>query len=187
MKKRLVAYLMVSALAVAVFAGCSKKDGGDAADAAATAVEEAVEEAVDEAVEEAGDEIEAESADNADEGTTIETVAVAGTSAAADEIAAEDEEDVAEFVDDEEKVEGENQEETPAEGEYYIANVGDVYTIRFGGNIYSTPEENPANIMYEAKAGDYVNILERLDNFWYKVSYYLAYDPTEYVGYIQIQ
>ena len=64
MKKRLVAYLMVSALAVSVLAGCGGKgkggDAGDAADAGtgeAAVVEEAVE-TVDETVDELKNEAE---------------------------------------------------------------------------------------------------------------------------------
>ena len=74
MKKRLVTYLLVSALAAAVFAGCSKKDGGDGADAAATGDAAVVEQA-------------AEVADAAAT-TSIEDVAAAAEAADADEVAA---------------------------------------------------------------------------------------------------
>ena len=41
--------------------------------------------------------------------------------------------------------------------------------------------------MYFANPGDYLNVVERLDDFWYKVTYYLAGEGVEHTGYIQIQ
>lgn len=41
--------------------------------------------------------------------------------------------------------------------------------------------------MYFANPGDYLNVVERLDDFWYKVTYYLAGEGIEHTGYIQIQ
>ncbi len=189
MKKRIVTYLLLSALAAAVFAGCGKKDAGDGADAAATG-EAAVVEATAEVAETAAAadtaaiEDVAAAAEAAD---AEEAAAIAGTTdAAAAEEAAVPEEGVTEVVDDEETVEA-DKEETPAEGEYLVVDPGTQYTVRFGGNIYSSPEEIAENIMYVANPGDYLNVVERLDNFWYKVTYYLAGEGIEHTGYIQIQ
>ena len=90
MKKRLVTYLLVSALAAAVFAGCSKKDGGDAADAAATdaaVVEEAAEAATAslEDVAAAAEAADAEEAGNVADTTVAAEVADAEVEAAADD------------------------------------------------------------------------------------------------------
>ena len=187
MKKRLVTYLLVSALAAAVFAGCSKKDGGDGADAAATGDAAVVEQAAEVADAAATTSIEdvAAAAEAAD---ADEVAAVAGTTdavAEADETAAPEEAGVTEIVDDEEEVAA--AEETPEEGEYLVVDPGTTYTVRFGGNIYSTPEEIAENIMYYANPGDYHNVVERLDDFCYKVTYYLAGEGIEHTGYIQIQ
>lgn len=194
MKKRLVTLLMISALAATVFAGCSKK-GGDApeagADAAATdaaAVTEAVAESapveagtVEAAVEETVTEEAAPVAATTDEAAAIAALEEEGAATA--ETAAE----AAEYVDEaaDEAVTG---EAAAAEAvEDLIVDPGTTYTVRFGGNIYSSPEENDQNIMYYANPGDYLNVLERLDNYWYKVSYYLAGEGVEHQGYIQIQ
>ena len=207
MKKRLVAYLLVSVLAVAVFAGCSKKDKGDGADAAATgdaavveeAADDAVEEAADDAVEEAADDAVEEAADAVDTAAeaAVEDAADAATISADDAAAiaddgAADEDAVTEFVDEEEKAEGEDaeaakDEETPAEGDYLVVDPGTEYTVRYGGYVYSSPEEIDTNIIYVANPGDHLNIVERLDNFWYKVTYYIAGEGIEHTGYIQIQ
>ena len=188
-KKRLVTYLLVSTLAAAVFAGCSKKDAdaGDGADAAATGDAVVVEEAAETADAAATDSIEdlvaaAEAAD------AEEVAAVAGTTdavAEADEEAADEEAAVTEVVDEEEE-KAEEAEELK-EGEYLIVEPGTQYVVRFGGNIYSTPEEVAENVMYFANPGDYLNVVERLDDFWYKVTYYLAGEGIEHTGYIQIQ
>ena len=138
MKKRLVTYLLVSALAAAVFAGCSKKDGGDGADAAATGDAAVVEQAAEVADAAATTSIEdvAAAAEAAD---ADEVAAVAGTTdavAEADETAAPEEAGVTEIVDDEEEVAA--AEETPEEGEYLVVDPGTTYTVRFGGK--PTPE-----------------------------------------------
>ena len=184
MKKRLVTYLLVSALAAAVFAGCSKKDAdaGDGADAAATGDAVVVEEAAETADAAATDSIEdlvaaAEAAD------AEEVAAVAGTT---DAVAEADEEAAVTEVVDEEEEKAEEAEELK-EGEYLIVEPGTQYVVRFGGNIYSTPEEVAENVMYFANPGDYLNVVERLDDFWYKVTYYLAGEGIEHTGYIQIQ
>lgn len=189
MKKRIVTYLLLSALAAAVFAGCGKKDAGDGADAAATgdaavaSTFEAAETAA--AADTAAIEDVAAAAEAAD---AEEAAAIAGTTdaAAVEEAAVPEEEGVTEVVDDEEAAEA-DKEETPAEGEYLVVDPGTQYTVRFGGNIYSSPEEIAENIMYVANPGDYLNVVERLDNFWYKVTYYLAGEGIEHTGYIQIQ
>lgn len=183
MKKKLVTYLLVSALAAAVFAGCSKKDAGDGADAAATEAAAVVEEASEAA--DAADTASIEDVAAAiEEAEAEETAEVAGTTDAAAEVAAVEEDDDAVVIEDEEEA---DKEEAPEEGEYLVVDPGTQYTVRFGGNIYSTPEEIAENIMYFANPGDYLNVVERLDNFWYKVTYYLAGEGVEHTGYIQIQ
>lgn len=185
MKKRLVTYLLVSALAAAVFAGCSKKDGGDAADAAATdaaVVEEAAEAATAslEDVAAAAEAADAEEAGNVADTTVAAEVADAEVEAAADDAA------VTEFVDEEEVKEDADKKEAE-EAEVLVVEPGTTYTVRFGGNIYSSPEEIASNVMYYANPGDYLTIVERLEDYWYKVSYYLAGEGIEHIGYIQIQ
>ena len=185
MKKRLVTYLLVSALAAAVFAGCSKKDGGDAADAAATdavVVEEAAEAATAslEDVAAAAEAADAEEAGNVADTTVAAEVADAEVEAAADDAA------VTEFVDEEEVKEDADKKEAE-EAEVLVVDPGTTYTVRFGGNIYSSPEEIASNVMYYANPGDYLTIVERLEDYWYKVSYYLAGEGIEHIGYIQIQ
>ena len=103
MKKRLIAYLLVSALAVAVFAGCGKKGEGDGADAAATGSTAVAEEAA------AADTAAAEVAAVAD--TAAEIADVAGTSDAAEvaDIAVTGDEAVAEVVDEKEVEEAEEE------------------------------------------------------------------------------
>ena len=173
MKKRLVTYLLVSALAAAVFAGCSKKDAGDGADAAATEAAAVVEEAAEAA--DAADTASIEDVAAAiEEAEAEETAAIAGTADAAEEVAAAEEEEDAVVVEEEDDEEEAAKEETPEEGEYLVVEPGTQYTVRFGGNIYSTPEEIAENVMYFANPGDYLNVVERLDDFWYKVTYYLA-------------
>lgn len=179
MKKRLIAYLLVSALAVAVFAGCGKKGEGDGADAAATGSTAVAEEAA------AADTAAAEVAAVAD--TAAEIADVAGTSDAAEvaDIAVTGDEAVAEVVDEKEVEEAEDAK--TEEGDYLVVEPGTVYTVRYGGNVYSSPEENAANIMYSANPGDMLNVVERLDNYWYKVTYYISGEGVEHTGYIQIQ
>lgn len=180
MKKRLVAYLMVSALAVTVLAGCGSKGdaAGDAADAATgeAAVEEdafveeddasaaltaAIEEAA--AVADTGDAVAAvadTAADAAEEYVDDEVIADATTAAAA--VA----EDVAEKV------------------EEFVANPGEYYTVQWGGNVYGTPDESTPVIDYVYP--DYqLLITERLEDYWYAVSYII--DGATRTGYIKIQ
>ncbi len=192
MKKRLVTYILISAMAAAVFAGCSKKDGGDAAangDAAVTEAtgEEAVvtEQTTQDAVTEAvGTESTAVGAETV---AAEDIAAIEAADAAETETASTGEAAVEEYVDDEEKEEGEATEKPAAEEEVLVVDPGTQYTVRFGGNVYSSPEENAANVMYYANPGDTLNIVERLDNYWYKVSYWIAGEGVEHVGYIQIQ
>ena len=200
MKKKLVAYLLVSALAVTALIGCGKKGGdADAANAAATTEAEAP---VEGAVED-GAEAEAEAVENAVEEAVVEEVTSDATAAAAIEAveaatAAEAAEAVAaeagtgeaaaeEFVDDEaaEAVTGEAAAANTEED--VIVDPGTQYTVRFGGNIYATMDENAANIVYVTSPGETLTINERLENYWYNVTYYLTGDPTAYTGYIKIQ
>ena len=184
MKKRLVTYLLVSALAAAVFAGCSKKDGGDAADAAATdaAVVEETAEAATASLEDVA--AAAEAADAEEAGNVADTT-VAAEVADAEVEAAADDASVTEFVDEEVKEDADKKE--AEEAEVLVVEPGTTYTVRFGGNIYSSPEEIASNVMYYANPGDYLTIVERLEDYWYKVSYYLAGEGIEHIGYIQIQ
>ena len=184
MKKRLVTYLLVSALAAAVFAGCSKKDGGDAADAAATDAA-VVEEAAEAATASLEDVAAAAEAADAEEAGNIADTTVAAEVADAEVEAAADDASVTEFVDEEVKEDADKRE--AEEAEVLVVEPGTTYTVRFGGNIYSSPEEIASNVMYYANPGDYLTIVERLEDYWYKVSYYLAGEGIEHIGYIQIQ
>jgi len=184
MKKRLVTYLLVSALAAAVFAGCSKKDGGDAADAAATDAA-VVEEAAEAATASLEDVAAAAEAADAEEAGNVADTTVAAEVADAEVEAAADDASVTEFVDEEVKEDADKKE--AEEAEVLVVEPGTTYTVRFGGNIYSSPEEIASNVMYYANPGDYLTIVERLEDYWYKVSYYLAGEGIEHIGYIQIQ
>ena len=184
MKKRLVTYLLVSALAAAVFAGCSKKDGGDAADAAATDAA-VVEEAAEAATASLEDVAAAAEAADAEEAGNVADTTVAAEVADAEVEAAADDASVTEFVDEEVKEDTDKKE--AEEAEVLVVEPGTTYTVRFGGNIYSSPEEIASNVMYYANPGDYLTIVERLEDYWYKVSYYLAGEGIEHIGYIQIQ
>lgn len=184
MKKRLVTYLLVSALAAAVFAGCSKKDGGDAADAAATDAA-VVEEAAEAATASLEDVAAAAEAADAEEAGNIADTTVAAEVADEEVAAAADDASVTEFVDEEVKEDADKKE--AEEAEVLVVEPGTTYTVRFGGNIYSSPEEIASNVMYYANPGDYLTIVERLEDYWYKVSYYLAGEGIEHIGYIQIQ
>lgn len=184
MKKRLVTYLLVSALAAAVFAGCSKKDAGDAADAAATDAA-VVEEAAEAATASLEDVAAAAEAADAEEAGNIADTTVAAEVADAEVDAAADDASVTEFVDEEVKEDADKKE--AEEAEVLVVEPGTTYTVRFGGNIYSSPEEIASNVMYYANPGDYLTIVERLEDYWYKVSYYLAGEGIEHIGYIQIQ
>lgn len=184
MKKRLVTYLLVSALAAAVFAGCSKKDAGDAADAAATDAA-VVEEAAEAATASLEDVAAAAEAADAEEAGNVADTTVAAEVADAEVEAAADDASVTEFVDEEVKEDADKKE--AEEAEVLVVEPGTTYTVRFGGNIYSSPEEIASNVMYYANPGDYLTIVERLEDYWYKVSYYLAGEGIEHIGYIQIQ
>ena len=184
MKKRLVTYLLVSALAAAVFAGCSKKDGGDAADAAATDAA-VVEEAAEAATASLEDVAAAAEAADAEEAGNVADTTVAAEVADAEVEAAADDASVTEFVDEEVKEDADKKE--AEEAEVLVVEPGTTYTVRFGGNIYSSPEEIASNVMYYANPGDYLTIVKRLEDSWYKVSYYLAGEGIEHIGYIQIQ
>lgn len=184
MKKRLVTYLLVSALAAAVFAGCSKKDAGDAADAAATDAA-VVEEAAEAATASLEDVAAAAEAADAEEAGNIADTTVAAEVADEEVAVAADDASVTEFVDEEVKEDADKKE--AEEAEVLVVEPGTTYTVRFGGNIYSSPEEIASNVMYYANPGDYLTIVERLEDYWYKVSYYLAGEGIEHIGYIQIQ
>ena len=184
MKKRLVAYLMVSALAVTVLAGCGSKGdaAGDAADAATgeAAVEEdafveeddasaaltaAIEEAA--AVADTGDAVAAvadTAADAAEEYVDDEVIADADATTAAAAVA----EDVAEKV------------------EEFVANPGEYYTVQWGGEVFGTPDESTPAIDYVYPDWQLL-ITERLDNYWYKVSYQILGENEPRTGYIKIQ
>lgn len=192
MKKKLVTYLLISALAVTVFAGCGKKDdGGDAAaadapeaDAVETVVtEDAPEEDIVEAVEETieADAVEATTAIDAAAAEAVEAADTA-VAAVAEEYTDETEEEAAETAD------AAITSEPAPETEKVVPANGTQYTVRFGGNIYSSPEANDANIQYFANPGDILNIVERVENSsWYKVTYWLDGEGIEHEGYIEIE
>lgn len=192
MKKKLVTYLLISALAVTVFAGCGKKDdGGDAAaadapeaDAVETVVtEDAPEENIVEAVEETieADAVEATTAIDAAAAEAVEAADTA-VAAVAEEYTDETEEEAAETADA-----AITSEPAPETDKVVPAN-GTQYTVRFGGNVYSSPEANDANIQYFANPGDILNIVERVENSsWYKVTYWLDGEGIEHEGYIEIE
>ena len=198
MKKKLVTILLVSALASAVFAGCSK-DGSAAGDAAASDaavadtaddfIDEELEEDVDAFVEDAEAGLSAAIAEAAPvEAEAADTAAAAA--AVEEEETKEDAAEVEEYVDEDEEKDAEKTDaaaDAVEEVKALIVNAGEDYIVRFGGNIYSSPEENDANIMYYAEPGNTLKIVERLDNYWYKVSYYLTGEGIEHIGYIQIQ
>ena len=134
MKKRLVAYLMVSALAVSVLAGCGGKGkGGDAGDAADAGTGEAA------VIEEAGD---------------AATEAAAAVDAAADK------------------------------ADYLTFEPGTQYTVVYGADVFETTD-NTVPAIDELIPGYQLQINERLDDFWYNVSYII--DGVTRTGYIQIE
>lgn len=193
MKKRIVTLLLVSALAATVFAGCGKS-GGDAADAAATGEAAVAEEAVEEGAEAAatGEAAAAETADE-DLAAAVEAADTAEVAAeAADEAATESAEIAAEeFVDEEEEAAPAEEtaeavdEAAAEETEDLIVDPGTQYTVRFGGNVYATPDQNDANIIDYVYPGYVLQIDERLDDFWYNVSYWI--NGAMRTGYIKIQ
>lgn len=198
MKKKLVTYLLISALAVTVFAGCGKKDdGGDAAAADAPeteAVETVVtEDAPEEDIVEA---VEATVGETVDAGAVEATTAIdAAAAAVIDDAGSTVEAAVEEYTDETEEeaaeaaATGEAAAEAAAEpAEKVVPENGSQYTVRFGGNVYSSPEANDANIQYFANPGDTLNIVERVENSsWYKVTYWLAGEGIEHEGYIEIE
>lgn len=193
MKKRLVAYLMVSALAVTVLAGCGSKGdaAGDAADAATgeAAVEEDafVEEddasaALTAAIEEA--------AAVADTGDGVAAVAATGDAVAA--VADTAAEAAEEYVDDEVITDAATAAKAAVEDvaekveEEFVAEPGTYYTVQWGGNVFGTPDESTPVI--DQVYPDYqLLITERLDNYWYKVSYQILGENEPRTGYIKIQ
>ncbi|MDO5485238.1 MAG: hypothetical protein Q4F51_02825 [Sarcina sp.] len=196
MKKKLVTYLLISALAVTVFAGCGKKDdGGDAAAADApdagavetVVTEDAPEETEEDIVEAVEETVEADAveATTAIDAAAAEAVEAADTAVAAvaEEYTDETEAEAAEAADA--AVTG---EVAADETEKVVPANGSQYEVRFGGNVYSSPEENDANIQYFANPGDILNIVERVENSsWYKVTYWLAGEGIEHEGYIEIE
>ena len=196
MKKKLVTYLLISALAVTVFARCGKKDdGGDAAaedapDACAVetvVTEDAPEETKEDIVEAVEETVEADAveATTAIDAAAAEAVEAADTAVAAvaEEYTDETEAEAAEAADA--AVTG---EVAADETEKVVPANGSQYEVRFGGNVYSSPEENDANIQYFANPGDILNIVERVENSsWYKVTYWLAGEGIEHEGYIEIE
>lgn len=179
MKKRLVTYILISAMAAAVFAGCSKNDSeGDAAAADATGAEAVVTEQT--ALDATGTAATAAGAEVATE--EIAAVEDAKADTAATGAAAE------EYVDEEDTTDAAATDKpVEEEAEYKVFEPGTQYVVQFGGNVYSSPEENAANIVYFANPGDTLVIEERLENYWYKVSYWIANEGVQHFGYIQIQ
>ena len=194
MKKKLVTYLLISALAVAIFSSCGKRDeDGDApaADAAdAGTVENIVtgdapeEDIVGKTVETVGDTVEA---------GTIEAVAAAKAAAEMNEDADTSETAVEANTDATGKEAAEAADtaatDEPAENvEKVVPENGTTYEVRFGGNIYSTPREYNPDIQYFTHPGEHLIIVERIENTsWYKVHYWLTGEGIEHEGYIVIE
>ena len=194
MKKKLVTYLLISALAVAIFSSCGKRDeDGDApaADAAdAGTVENIVtgdapeEDIVGKTVETVEDTVEA---------GTIEAVATAKAAAEMNEDADTSETAVEANTDATGKEAAEAADtaatDEPAENvEKVVPENGTTYEVRFGGNIYSTPREYNPDIQYFTHPGEHLIIVERIENTsWYKVHYWLTGEGIEHEGYIVIE
>ena len=174
---------MVSALAVTVLAGCGSKGdaAGDAADAATG--EAAVEE--DAFVEE----------DDASAALTAaieEAAAVADTGDAVAAVADTAAEAAEEYVDDEVITDAATAAKAAVEDvaekveEEFVAEPGTYYTVQWGGNVFGTPDESTPVI--DQVYPDYqLLITERLDNYWYKVSYQILGENEPRTGYIKIQ
>lgn len=176
MKKRLVTFLLISALAATVFAGCSKSDA-EISGEAATGEEAAVMEEANEVMDEL-----AAAAETAD---AAEVAAVADTAAAV-EAEAEGEE----FIDEEDETEEVTDEAVAAEApagdsEDLVVEPGTQYTVRFGGNVYATPDQIDSNVIDYVYPDYVLNIDERLEDAWYAVTYWI--DGAARSGYIKIQ
>lgn len=183
MKKRLVAYLMVSALAVTVLAGCGSKGdaAGDAADAATG--EAAVEEDAFVEEDDASAALTAAIEEAAAVADTGNSVAVADTAADAAE----------EYVDDEVIADADATtaaaavaEDVAEKVEEFVVNPGEYYTVLWGGNIFDTPDESTP-VIDQVYPGWQLLITERLDNYWYKVSYQILGENEPRTGFIKIQ
>ena len=181
MKKRLVAYLMVSALAVTVLAGCGGKGdaAGDAADAATGEAAVVEEDAF----------VEEDDAAAALTAAIEEAAAVADTGAAVAAAADTAADAAEEYVDDEDIAAAATTVEAAAKDaaekvEDLIVDPGTYYTVRFGGEVFGTPDESTPAIDYVYP--DYTLLInERLDDYWYAVSYII--DGVTRTGYIKIQ
>lgn len=196
MKKKLVAYLLVSALAVTALIGCGKKGGdADAAEFDAEAATEA-EAVVDGAAEDA--QTEADAVEGAVEEAVVEEVTADATAAAAVEAveaatvaepaaveATTGEAAAEEFVDDEADAAVTGEAAAAKTEEDVIVDPGTQYTVRFGGNIYASMDQNDANVIDYVYPGYILNINERLDDYWYHVTYWI--DGAARSGYIKIQ
>lgn len=193
MKKKLVALLMVSALAVSVLAGCGSKGDAEGDAAAAATGEEApvVEDAGTEevVVEDSSAALSAAIEEAAATADTGAAVAAATDAAAVDATAAEAA--VEEYVDDEVIAADDAAEAdatavaaAPEETEDVIVDPGTYYTVRFGGDVYGTPDESTPVIDYVYPDWQLL-INERLDDYWYAISYIV--DGVTRTGYIKIQ
>lgn len=181
MKKRLVAYLMVSALAVTVLAGCGSK--GDAAgDAAADA-------ATGEAAVEEDAFVEEDDASAALTAAIEEAAAVADTGDAVAAVADTAAEAAEEYVDDEVITDAATAAKAAVEDvaekvEEFVAEPGTYYTVQWGGNVYGSPDENTPVIDYVYP--DYQLLInERLEDHWYAISYII--EGVNRTGYIKIE
>ena len=118
---------------------------------------------------------------------TAEAAEIAGTSDAAEaEIANTEEATAEEYVaDEEEAAEDTTAAATTEEGEDLIVDPGTQYTVRFGGNVYASPNQVDSNIIDYVYPGYVLTIDERLDDFWYAITYWI--DGYARTGYIKIQ
>ena len=187
MKKKLVTFLLISAMAATVLAGCSKS-GGDAADAAATGEAAAVvEEAAGDGAEITEEAEKAPIEDAIEAAEDADAAELAGTSDAAEaEIADADEDAATEYAEDDDE---DAAEDTAAaeDTEDLIVDPGTEYTVRFGGNVYASMEQVDSNIIDYVYPGWTLYIDERLDDYWYSIHYYITDVVEPRTGYIKIQ
>ena len=213
MKKKLVTYLLISALAVTVFAGCGKKDdGGDAAAADApdagavetVVTEDAPEETEEDIVEAVEETVEADAVEAT---TAIDAAAAEAVEAADTAVAAVAEEYTDET--EEEAAETAATDSTPVEVDKTVLNPGDHHFVIYGGveggKIFRGNTDSNGNLSPDPgntdpeelkKADDVQDIAEpgwelivrnhKPDTIWYYVEYWKANEGVFY-GWIEIE
>ena len=128
---------------------------------------------------------------SASNGST-DTAGQATTEAAAGDTTLEVPEDLAgaaeemRSVDPEEVTDEAVAAEAPAgDSEDLVVDPGTQYTVRFGGNVYATPDQIDSNVIDYVYPDYVLNIDERLEDAWYAVTYWI--DGAARSGYIKIQ